>query len=355
MAIYRLTQDSMVPLEPTTFANQGIRERQDIQRLLRQKIQAVAPDTYVLAEEYGEWEDAKRRIDLLCIDKEANLVVVEIKRTEDGGHMELQAIRYAAMVSKMTFAQAEEAHSAYLQQIGSAENARSAILHFLDWEEVHETDFAQEVRIVLVSGEFSKEITTAVMWLSEYDIDVRCVRLRPYVSDGITLLDIQQVLPLPEATAYQVQLKKKAAEERRARDTGADWTRYDLHVREKVFPNLGKRHLFLGVVRALVAEGVTPEQIMEHLPGRKFLEVAGEWRGEEFRKRAAELKGRSGKPADLHRFFLDDDALFVSNGRTFALSKMWSIHFLPDLNALLADHPKFGIRYEKAGEEEEEA
>ena len=34
---------------------------------------------------------------LLCIDREANLVVVELKRTEDGGHMDLQAIRYAAM------------------------------------------------------------------------------------------------------------------------------------------------------------------------------------------------------------------------------------------------------------------
>jgi hypothetical protein len=28
---------------------------------------------------------------------------MELKRTEDGGHMELQVIRYAAMVSKMTF------------------------------------------------------------------------------------------------------------------------------------------------------------------------------------------------------------------------------------------------------------
>jgi hypothetical protein len=48
----------------------------------------------------SDWEDSSRSIDLLCIDKQANLVVIELKRTEDGGHMELQAIRYAAMVSK---------------------------------------------------------------------------------------------------------------------------------------------------------------------------------------------------------------------------------------------------------------
>ena len=57
----------------------------------------------MIAEEFGQWEDSRRRIDLLGLDKGANLVVIELKRTEDGGHMELQAIRYAAMVSTLTF------------------------------------------------------------------------------------------------------------------------------------------------------------------------------------------------------------------------------------------------------------
>ena len=50
----------------------------------------------VVAEEFGDWEESKRRIDLLGLDRDATLVVIELKRTDDGGHMELQAIRYAA-------------------------------------------------------------------------------------------------------------------------------------------------------------------------------------------------------------------------------------------------------------------
>lgn len=41
-------------------------------------------------------------------------MVVELKRTDDGGHMELQAIRYAAMVSSMVFADVVAAYHAHL-------------------------------------------------------------------------------------------------------------------------------------------------------------------------------------------------------------------------------------------------
>jgi hypothetical protein len=66
----------------------------------------LGDDLYVQTEEFGEWEDSRRRIDLLAIDQQANLVVIELKRTTDGGHMELQAIRYASMISAMTFERA---------------------------------------------------------------------------------------------------------------------------------------------------------------------------------------------------------------------------------------------------------
>ena len=77
-----------------------------MQRLLRNNIGVIAPETLIISEEFGDWDECRLRIDLLAIDKAANLVVIELKRTEDGGHMDLQAIRYASMVSTMTFDQA---------------------------------------------------------------------------------------------------------------------------------------------------------------------------------------------------------------------------------------------------------
>ena len=217
MAIYEITKDQIRTVTETSFGKAGVRERGDLQRLLREQIQIVSPETLVIGEEFGEWEDSRRRIDLLGLDKTGNLVVIELKRTDDGGHMELQAIRYAAMVSQMTFDQAVDAYANYLEANGREEDAREVILSFLDWEEPNDDQFAQDVRVVLVSAEFSKEITTSVMWLNERGLDIRCVRLKPYNLDGRTLVDVQQIIPLPEANEYQIQLREKKQQERKAR------------------------------------------------------------------------------------------------------------------------------------------
>lgn len=216
MAIYEIGGEGMKPLKETSYASEGLGERRDLQRLLRDRIEAVAEDVLLIAEEFCDWEDSRRRIDLLGIDEKANLVVIELKCADDGSHMELQAIRYAAMVSAMTFDKAVETLAAFLQK--EEAEARAKLLQFLSWEEPDEERFAQEVRIVLVSPDFSKEITTAVIWLNERQLDIRCVRVKPYRYDGQVLLDIQQVIPLPEAQEYQIRIREKVRKEREDRE-----------------------------------------------------------------------------------------------------------------------------------------
>jgi hypothetical protein len=226
VAIFELTKDSLTALPATSFGTEGIYERKDLQRFLKQQIEVLSPDLMVIAEEFGDWADSNRRIDLLCLDRDANLVVVEIKRTDDGGHMELQAIRYAAMVSTMTFRQLVDAHAIYRQSEGlPGEEAEGVILEFLAWDEPQEEKFAGDVRIILASADFSKEVTSSVIWLNQHELDVRCIRMKPYrlPADGRLLLDVQQIIPLPEATDYQTQIRTK---EQAGRQHRAE--RYDL-------------------------------------------------------------------------------------------------------------------------------
>ena len=214
MSLYRITPEKLEPVARTTFATESLLEQKDLQRLLRADISPLGDDLMVIAEEYGEWEASNRRIDLFCLSKDAGLVVVEIKRTDDGGHMELQALRYAAMVSSMTLEQVIRAHAS--SQGGDEEAARSAVLNFLQWESADEEELTGEVRIVLVSADFSTEVTTTVLWLNKHDLDITCVRLRPYRLGDDILIDATQIIPLPEAAEYEVKVRTQEKEKRKA-------------------------------------------------------------------------------------------------------------------------------------------
>ncbi len=227
MSIFEVTPDSLKALERTDFTSQGLRERTDLQPLIRDQIEVLDPDLLVIGEEFGDWEESKRRIDLLAVDRQANLVVIELKRTESGGYMELQALRYAAMVSTMTFDRAVNIYRDFLQKMGRDDDPESSLIEFLEWDEPDEERFAQDVRVILASADFSKELTTAVMWLNERELNIRCLRLQLYSDGDKILLDVQQVIPLPEAEEFQVQIREKVQRERQARSSSRNMPRLD--------------------------------------------------------------------------------------------------------------------------------
>lgn len=266
MPLYEFKDNQINQLEETSFSTQNIRERADLQRLIRDQIEVISPDTLVIAEEFGEWDESRRRIDLLGIDKDANIVVIELKRTEDGGHMELQALRYAAMVSALTFDKVVDVFEKYLAERGLEYDAETEILDFLNWTELNQDDFAQDVRVVLASADFSKELTTSVMWLNDRDLDIRCIRFKPYMLDERILLDVQQVIPLPEVADYQIQIKEKKQKERLARAQGRDRSKYSIYYNDElVFESFKKSDIGLNTVLLLEKNSLIDENTLSFL------------------------------------------------------------------------------------------
>jgi hypothetical protein len=312
MAIYSFNDYELKKINLTTFNNEGILERQHLQAALKCQIDVVSPNCLVISEEFAEWTGSQRRIDLLAIDKEANLVVIELKRTETGEHMELQSLRYAAMVSTLTFSRAVEIYQKYLSSIQSELNPEVSLLEFLGWEEPQEDDFALDVRIVLVSSDFSKELTTSVMWLNERNVDIRCVRFIPYKYNNQVLIDVQQIIPLPEAESYQVKIKQQSAERREARISSRDYTQYQF--RGNAY---NKRKLVLSVIQCWIEEN-SPNNFTELLDafpqdvrsGKLFVPV----------NEAEDLYKRQG----IYRHFLGENEIIeFADGTKYAISNQW--------------------------------
>ena len=312
MALYSFSNNCFSEVGETRFDNEGILERQHLQSALKKQIRIVSPDSLVIAEEFSEWSGSQRRIDLLAIDKEANLVVIELKRSETGEYMELQALRYAAMVSTLTFNRASEIFQKYLDDSGNGINAETALLEFLGWDEPQFDDFARDVRIVLVSANFSKELTTSVMWLNERDLNIRCVRLIPYKYMEQILVDVQQIIPLPEAESYQIKIKQQTQERREAIESSKDYTRYNFN--GTVF---NKRKLVLAVIKDWIAKH-SPNSFSELLTA--FPQEAR--RGGMFvtSSEANEIYKRQGIP---RHFLADDELIKFPDSSQYAISNQW--------------------------------
>lgn len=323
MPLYEIHDSALAKIRQTTFAAEGTQERRDLQPLIRDNISVLDSDLMVLAEEFGEWDASKRRIDLLCLDSDANLVVVELKRTETGGAMDLQALRYAAMVSTMTFEQAVRTHANFLEAVGRGEkDAEAEILNFLGWDTPEDGDFAPDVRIILASASFSKELTTSVLWLTQRDIDIRCVQLRPYSHGGAILLDVQHVLPLPAAEEYQVRVREKERRERQSRRSGRDLTRFDVTTGGTEHQQMSKRGALHTIVTFLCSKGRSPEDIASAIPWKKiWWKERGEHDHESFVEAAAENAERG--VFSPRRWYCKDGELIQHGGDTYAFSSQW--------------------------------
>ena len=230
MAIYKMVgnKEKLAKVDPTSFGQEGVLERANLQRMLRDNPEVLEEGLLIISEEFGNWHDSNRRIDLLGLDAEGRLVVVELKRGETGEHMDLQAIRYAAMVANMTFQQTVDTYQAYLEkranepggvtvEEGDAETRVQE--HLGITEPDNQAIHTEKPRIILASENFGKELTTCVMWLNDSWLrdashKIKCIRLQPHRNGDEILIETSVVIPLPEASDYQTQLGQREDETR---------------------------------------------------------------------------------------------------------------------------------------------
>lgn len=322
MAIYKFGEKDFEILEETTFSSERINERYDLQRLLKNCIDVIAPGTKVIAEEFGRWTNSQRRIDLLAIDKDANLVVIELKRTQDGGNMELQAIRYASMISTLTLKDAIDIYADYASTESLAQ-AEEELLAFLGWEEASEDDFGNDVRIVLASGEFSIELTTSVLWLNEKGLDIRCIRMKPFRSNNEILVNVEQIIPLPEAVRFQVGVRAKRAQQKIEKVSNRDTRRRDVVIEGRRYESVTKRMIAYLVVKAAFDQGAEVESMRELMPGPKWIVLSGKLDASSVVREMTKKKAERGVKFKANKYYLGDEQIFYSGENTYVLSNQW--------------------------------
>jgi hypothetical protein len=199
-------------VNPATFIELNIWERKHIEEWIRQAPEILGEELLVVSIEFDRFENSNDRLDVLAIDRQGNLVVIELKRDSFAGYADLQAIRYAAMVSSMTIEKLLPYYMGYQKKYLQVENptkdsSTTNILEFVNKDTFQE--LSNKPRIILCSEDFSQEITTTVLWLNQNGLDISCIRIKPHrMGDKIAIVPTK-IIPLQEAKQYLIDIQKK--------------------------------------------------------------------------------------------------------------------------------------------------
>lgn len=205
----------------TNFHIENVWERRHIQEWVRHHPEILGEELLVVSIEFDRFDRSDDRLDALAVDRYGNLVVIEFKRTADAGAADLQALRYASMVSTLTMDLVSPYYADYLGKYCgegcSTEDAKERIRSFVTAPDF--ADLSDRPRMILCAQDFGPELTTSVLWLRGFDIDMCCVRITPHKVGEQLIIVPERIIPLPEAQAYMVSVNEKKVAERVERST----------------------------------------------------------------------------------------------------------------------------------------
>jgi hypothetical protein len=208
------SQNRISKLTGSRFADLNLRERDHLQEWLANQPDALGEDLLIIQKEFDGFADTRERLDLLALDEDGQLVVIENKLDDSGRDVTWQALKYAAYVSSLTKAQIIDIYQMYLDRQPGGGNAVQNICDFLEVDDLDEVVLnpGNTQRLFFIAANFRKEVTSTVLWLRENRIDARCFKVVPYVFGEELFIDIQPVIPTPEAAEFMISMAEKETE-----------------------------------------------------------------------------------------------------------------------------------------------
>lgn len=232
VSMYRIDRVSnrITPVLARSFSDLGFSERKHLQEWLAFHPQALTTgeddELLIIQKEFDGFDETRERLDLLAIDKEGNLVVIENKLDDSGRDVTWQALKYASYCASLSKIQIVEIYQRYLNQLslgssGDSPNAEVELLNFLQADDIDsiQINTLQSQRIIFVAAKYRKEVTSTVLWLSQFGIRCQCFKVTPYKEGEELFMSVDQIIPTPEASDFMIGMMAKEAEEKETSST----------------------------------------------------------------------------------------------------------------------------------------
>ena len=140
---------------------------------------------------------------MLGLDRDGRLVVVELKRDQAPETVDMQALKYAALVSRFTYDDLAKVHAQYLShKRGEPVTAETAASELEEWATITEESLRLP-RLILLAAEFPATVTATVVFLhQQLGLDVQLRKFQAYRTGQETLVTVSQLYPPPDIEEF---------------------------------------------------------------------------------------------------------------------------------------------------------
>lgn len=250
MYLINKTENKIEKVAEKSFSELGFKERDNLQEWIANNPECLGEDLLIIQKEFDGFNDTNERLDLLALDKRGNVVVIENKLDDSGRDVTWQVLKYASYCSSLTKVQLKDIYQKYLDKKGKNENAVENLSEFYSNTEFNELQLNQGTsqRIIVIAGNFRKEVTSTALWLINYKLRIQCFKITPYTHGENIYLDIEQIIPMQDVEDYVISMADKAQEDIATQESSKAryglrfefWTRYlkELNKKSDLYKNI---------------------------------------------------------------------------------------------------------------------
>lgn len=306
--VFTVTGASAIAATPISLADAGLKERQHLQEWVIAHPQVLGPAVKIVAFEFGSWigytgEKEKDRLDVLALDSDGHLIVVELKRDKAPDTVEMQALKYAALVSRFTREDLDRVHARFLsRQTGTDVTEEQAAAELDAWATITEESLRLP-SIVLMASDFPQTVTATVVFLhQQLSLDIRLLAFQAYRTANDVLVTVSQHYPPPGIEEFV--LSPEVNEQQKAKSSKQN-----------------KQREVSTVTRLIAADVLSPdERLTFRAPSADLQEEMADWLDAEPGRRHAawqddaaaplvwEADGKSYSPTGLARHIMEEAA-----------------------------------------------
>jgi hypothetical protein len=215
MFLINKEKNSIEELSAKSFQELGFKERENLQEWLANNPASLGEDLLIIQKEFDGFNDTRERLDLLALDKQGNLVIIENKLDDTGRDVTWQVLKYASYCSSLSKSQIIDIYQDYLVKEGLDTKAEDRISEFFDSQDIEEISLnkGQTQRVMLVAGNYRKEVTSTLLWLLNYNLRIQCFKVSPYQFGDQLFLNVEQIIPMKEAEEYSIRMAEKTQDD----------------------------------------------------------------------------------------------------------------------------------------------